>query len=276
MENVQPNTGLGESLIKHAFLNQYNLILLGGMALFALASGSVAPLLLAAVGELVWLLVGAQSAWFKSWVGGQGRLREEQSWRNKVEATATGIDPNAAARLRLMGGALLEVALLTGERNQPEFSAAVNVRLDSLLQSYAALAAAHQRLVRLMGAGGSDVVEAEIIRLSRALAEEKDATVRISLRQAVALSQRRLKRFEQVETLGRDLAVKMSTFESSVEFVRAELGGGEPEGEVLAALDEIQGAARFNPEYEAEATRALGDRRTISGMYPLPRQSESQ
>lgn len=276
MENVQPNTSVSESLVKHAFLNQYNLILLGGMAVFALASGSVVPLLLAAAAELVWLLVGAQSAWFKNWVGGQGRLRDEQSWRNKVEATAAGIDPNAAARLRLMGGALMEVALLAVERKQPEFSSAVNVRLDNLLQSYAALAAAHQRLVRLMGAGGSEVVEAEIIRLSRALAEEKDATVRISLRQAIALSQRRLKRFEQVETLGRDLAVKMSTFESSVEFVRAELGGGEPEGEVLAALDEMQGSARFNPEYEAEATRALGDRRTTSGMFPIVRKSDGQ
>ena len=227
------------------------------------------PLALAAGGELLWLLGGAQSARFRQWVTAQARQREEQGWRTKVENTAAGIDPNAALRLRVVGGALMDVARSSNERAQPEFVAAVARRLDALLQAYASLAAAHQRLVRLMGAGGTEAAEAEIARVTRALADEKDATVRISLRQAVALAQRRLKRFEQVESVGRDLTVKMSTFEASLEFVRAQVGGGEPEEDILQALDEMVVAARLNPEYEAEVTRALGDRRMSSGMYAI-------
>lgn len=263
------NTLTKESVVKHALFNQYNLILMAGMAVFAIASGSAVPLLLAGAGEALWLLVGSQSGRFRQWVGDQARQKEEQRWRTQVEATAAGIDPNAAIRLRLVGGALLEVMRASGERGQAEFVNAVSNRSSTLLQGYAGLAASHQRLARLLGAGGTEAVEGEIARLSRALADEKDSTVRISLRQAVALAQRRLKRFEQVETVGRDLAVKMSTFETSLEFVRAQVRAGEPDEEILLALDEMQESARFNPEQEAEAVRALNERRMTSGMYAV-------
>ncbi|MEP6652816.1 MAG: hypothetical protein ABJA82_05630 [Myxococcales bacterium] len=269
------NTLVKESVVKHALLNQYNLILLAGMGLFSIATGSVIPLLVAAGAEVLWLLVGAQSARFHGWVEKQARQRIEHAWRTKVEAAAAGIDPNAAARLRLVGGALMEIASASADRGPPEFVTAMDARLDSSLQMYAQLAAAHQRLVRLMGAGGTEAAEGEIVRFSRALAEEKDATVRISLRQAVALAQRRLKRFEQVESVGRDLTVKMSTFEASLEYLRAQVRAGEPEEEILLAVDEMTGAARFNPEYEADVTRVLGDRRMTTGMYPVAPSSSS-
>jgi hypothetical protein len=259
----------GNSIFKHAVLNQYNLIAMGGSFLLSLASGSPLPALVAGAGELIWLVAGAPSPRFRKWVESRARQEEAQRWSSRVGRIAAGLDPNVAERLRLVGGALMEVNQSIEERGDPEIAATVGAKLEALLQTYANLATAHQRLVRLLAAGGAEAAEAEIARLNGALAEEKDSTVRISLRQATALAQRRFKRFEQLESMGRDLAVKVATFEGSLDFVRAEVAGGEPENEILRALDEMLGAARISPDHEAEVARTLGERRMVSAVFPV-------
>jgi hypothetical protein len=262
-----------DSVMKEVFWNQYNLIVLGGLGLFSLASESFVPLAVAGLGELVWLVVGARSVRFRGWVTEQARLREEELWASEVEGIAGTQDPDTAVRLRVLGGALVEIAYSSAERGDPAFASRVRARLKTLLQAYTNLAAAHRRMVKLMGSGGSEAVDAEIARLARELADEKDSNVRISLRQALALCQRRRKRYEQVESVGRDLTVKMSTFEASLEFARLQVRGGEPEEDILQALEDMQVSARIDPQSESDAVRFLGDRRnsssTASGMHPV-------
>jgi hypothetical protein len=253
-----------QSVLKHALFNQYNVILMGGMALLSAASGSTTPLLVAGAGEILWLMGGARSPRFRQWIAPRGHQRDEQRWWTTVEAAAVGIDPVAAPRLRATGGALLELSRACNERGEPQLTTQVDVRLHALLSGFAALVSAQQRLAKLMGAGGAEAAESELAQLTLALADEKDSTVRISLRQAVALAHRRLKRFAQVESMRRDLMLKMSTFDSSVEFVCTQVRGGESEDQILLAITEIEAGARFDAHSETEATRALGDRHTMT------------
>jgi hypothetical protein len=257
------------SVFKEAIWNQYNVIAIGGMALFSLASESMVPLVLALVGEVLWLLVGPRTGRFRGWVASQERQDGERRWAAEIERIATTQDPDTAVRLRVLGGAVVEISHASAARGDPEFAALVDSRLKASLQAYTNLAAAHRRMAKLMGSGGSDAVDAEIARLGRELDDEKDATVRISLRQALALSQRRRKRYEQVESVARDLTVKMSTFEASLEFVRLQVRGGEPEEGVVQALDEMLASARVDPQSESDAVRFLGDRRTATGLHPV-------
>lgn len=269
------NQRVRQSVITEAFWNQHNVIALGGLALLSLASESVYPLMFAAGGEVLWLAIAVNSRGFRRWVAGQIRAREEARWTSTVETVAANLDADATVRLRALGSLLVEIARACAERGNPEFSAAVGARLENLLRLYADLAASHRRLARLLALGGSEAIDGEISRLHRELAEEKDSTVRISLRQALALFQRRRKRYEQVETVARDLAVKIAALEASGEFVRAQVQGGEREDDVLVALDEMRAAAAFDPQSEAEAIRFLGERRMTASAHTVTQTFES-
>ena len=63
------------SVFQRAFFNQYNFILLGGSAVYALATGSWLPAVVGAGAEVLWLVLGADSAAFRRWVG-----KHEELW----------------------------------------------------------------------------------------------------------------------------------------------------------------------------------------------------
>src|ERR1700690_3222862 len=73
------------SVFKEAIWNQYNVIAIGGMALFSLASESMVPLVLALGGEVLWLLVGPRTGRFRGWVASQERQDGERRWAAEIE-----------------------------------------------------------------------------------------------------------------------------------------------------------------------------------------------
>jgi hypothetical protein len=249
---------------KQAFLNQYNLILLGGAALYCWALSSPWPLLLGLGAELLWLMVGAPSATFRRWVAGQALRREHAAWQGRVERLAAGLEPEVAARVRELGAGILALGSLAGDGSlEGALGATGAEKLEALLASYARMAGVHRRLTALMGSGRGGV-EDELMRLGRALPDEKDATVRMSMRQAQSFGQRRLKQIQDVESTRRVLEVKMSTLEMSLQLLRSKLSSGLGADDLGADLDEMLLASRFSPEIEAEAVRTLGTGRTTS------------
>src|SRR5262245_27202294 len=56
------------SLFQRAFWNQYNFIMLGAAGLFSVATFTWIPLLIGAGVEVLWLVLGSDSAPFKRWV----------------------------------------------------------------------------------------------------------------------------------------------------------------------------------------------------------------
>jgi hypothetical protein len=257
-------------MFKQAFVNQYNLILLGGSALFSLALSSPDPLLIGLGGEVVWLALGAPSRAFRNWVAAQAALRRREAWAAEVGKVVAGLPRDAAARVRAWSITLTETMGLAADAPWGVAPSLEVSRLGRLLQGYARLAGAHQRLARLAADARGVAVEAEIVRLGQLLANEKDPALRLSLRHGLGLLQRRLKQIEQVEGICRTLELKLSTLERSTEYLATQLLVERPAPEIEAILDEMLTTSRFNVEAETEAATALA-RARITGVVPVQR-----
>src|SRR5262245_57955743 len=66
-------------VFKRALLNQYNLIMMGGVGIFALATGSLLPVMLGAGAEVLWLVLGADTSAFRRWVDKQDSKDAKQA-----------------------------------------------------------------------------------------------------------------------------------------------------------------------------------------------------
>jgi hypothetical protein len=248
-----------------AFLHQTNLILLGGTALFSLALWSLWPLVAGLVGEVLWLGVASNSPRFRRLVS-QERGAETRRLGAVARAQAVArLEPSYAAQVRNLETLADEVRRLTEARGLDPLPLDRPDRgLDSLLLAYAKLAVLHQQLSQPMGgrggganAEGTNPVAQELARIGAALAEEKDPTLRLSLRQAMAIGQRRLKQHEQVDIQRRALGIKMSTLEMSFDYLRSHIFGGTTEQDLARELDEVHAGLTFLPAAEAEAQAAI-------------------
>jgi hypothetical protein len=245
-----------------AFLHQTNLILLGGTGLFSLALGSPWPAVAGLVGEVLWIGVATHSPRFRRLVSQEvATAARRRNAAVRAEAV-TRLDPAYANQVRKLESMAADVRRLTEARGLDAVALDRPERgLDSLLLAYTKLATLHQQLSRPIAGGatldGPNPVELELARISAALAEEKDPTLRLSLRQAMAIGQRRLKQHEQVDIQRRALGIKMSTLEMAFDYLRSHVHGGTTEDELARELDEIHAGLSFLPAAEAEAQAAI-------------------
>jgi hypothetical protein len=246
------------SLFWRAFANQYNLILLAGACAFAYALESWLPLALAALGEFVWLVMGAPSRMFRRWVARQDAV-QDQARRSAAAAQASrGLGEPYAQRVAALEYAGQDTRRLSRELGlDPGTLAAGEVKIDTLVRSFVNMATLHQRLVRFLAESQSRQPQGEILRLTQELEREQNAAVRLSLRQALAVGQRRAKQLEQIEAAARALEVKMSTLEMSFDYLRSQMVGGASAEELTAALGELVTGAGFMGELEAETGVSL-------------------
>jgi hypothetical protein len=246
------------SLRKLAFTNQYNVIFMVGSLAFSAALMSPWPVVIGAVIEFFWMTIGATSESFQRWA--HERLREDQrSQRAAEDATAVrGLEPAYATRTRGLQNMAGEIRRLARERGiDPRLFDGPDDRLEMLLASFVKMAALHQRLSRFVSDSGPNHLEEEIVRLGQSLADEKDPAVRLSLRQALTLGQRRLKQHEQIDSQRRALGVKMGTLEMSFDYLRSHVFSGSPPQELAIELQELIAGASFLNAAEAEANASL-------------------
>jgi hypothetical protein len=258
-------------LLRRAFFNQYNLILLGGAGAFALALASYWPLVAAGVGELLWMTFGAGSGWFRGVVERQ-QSREVQTHNADARSSAAaGLAAHYATRLKALEGLSREIRRLVVDRGlDPSPLDREGRGLDAMLLVFVKIATLHQQLDQFAGAGSTGHVEQELMRLGQALADEKDMSVRLTLRQALTLGQRRLKQHEQIDSQRRALGIKLSTLEMSFDYLRSHVFGGSSAEELALALDELAAGASFLPAAEAEVHASIAKlqspvTRTVTG-----------
>lgn len=264
----------GVPVFKHALFNQYNLILLGGAVLYALALWSPLPLEIALVGEAIWLGVGSRTGFFRAWIAAQAVHQEEARWTARIEAATAGLDADGAARVRAVGAVFLDVVRLAVERGvDPTLGPNGLRRLESLLDAYAQLQATHHRFSQMSPTGRAAAVEEEMVHLAKSVVDERDPNMRVSLRQALAMGQRRLKQMEQIDSARRALEAKLATLENALAHVRAQVAGGGGVNQIAADLAEMQAAAHFTGEVGlvGDATaRVPGAARTTGSVLIRP------
>jgi hypothetical protein len=258
-------------LLRRAFFNQYNLILLGGAAAFALALPSYWPLLAAGVGEVVWITIGAGSAWWRGVVERQQSRELQAHHADTRSMAAAGLAPHYATRLKALEGLSREIRRLVIDRGlDPSPLDREGRGLDAMLLVFVKIATLHHQLDQFAGAGSVGHVEQELMRLGQQLADEKDMSVRLTLRQALTLGQRRLKQHEQIDSQRRALGIKLSTLEMSFDYLRSHVFGGSSAEELALALDELAAGASFLPAAEAEVQASIAKlqnpvTRTVTG-----------
>ena len=82
-------------------------------------------------------------------------------------------------------------------------------------------------------------IDADVARVTDALYVEKDPTVKIGLRQALTLSQRRLQEREQVVNTLRGIEVQMSTIETAFVYIESIAAGASSGRDIESEIDAL-------------------------------------
>ncbi len=213
--------------LSSAFKLQYNLILLGGSALFSVASASPVPLLLGLAAELLWLSLAPNLPAFRRWAELRPAPEPQPSQRTSssfqppsssfapAPASSAELDALHAGRLLALERAISEVRALGIESGDAEFDRSAQ-KLEQLLPQFRRLSQQHQRLLRYLDEVKKPELEAEIAELQTAFATEQDLGLRMSLRQARTVAERRLEQRARLVATSRAAEIKLQTIERSI------------------------------------------------------------
>src|SRR5688500_10223974 len=104
------------SLVKYAFVNQYNIIALAGAGGLSVAVQSWIPAVAAVAGEIIWLVMSPSTPLFRSWAAAQ-TAGEERTQRAMQTAQATRrLDDAYGTRVNQLGHSVEEIRRLAAER----------------------------------------------------------------------------------------------------------------------------------------------------------------
>jgi hypothetical protein len=213
----------GGSYRKRAFFSQYNVILLFGAVAFTIASASWVPLAVAGVVELLWLISAPALPAFRRHTESRD---EEPSTPPAEPVLSVGAPPDGpyrGRRVRLTASlreirALADEALRKG-RNE-ELVVALPL-LSELAEAFDRLCSLHLRLSRFVGQTSKDEIEQEVARLTEGFAKERDLGLRVTLRQALQLAQRRLEQYNRIVALYRASELRLDMIESGAAHARS-------------------------------------------------------
>jgi hypothetical protein len=230
--------GLRESYLRRAFFLQTNLILLGGAALFSLASASALPLFVGLGLEAVWLLIGPNLGVVQRLLRRPPSIQPVAPQPERAAPPRPALEPLYANR-----AALFERVLRDIEEHAQRLDAAsqrhVRSRIEFVGRSFSALCESHQRVSKYLAGTLEVTLLEEIARQKRAFSAEKDLALRLAIRQSVVLAERRLEQRGHAEKSLRAAAIRLETFERAAGAVRAQAQALGLTGEVVAELEAL-------------------------------------
>jgi hypothetical protein len=251
------------SVIKRALFNQYNYIWLGATGLFSLATGSFLPALVGLGAEVLWVVLGADSAPFRRWVAVQEGKEAKQRMLAEVAHLASTLEGDYVARFETLRQMADEIQDLARENQGLESSLLQRemAKLGQLLHSFLKMAANHQRLQNYLAQNPVSEVERDISRGQRALKQETDPRVQASLKQAMVLAQKRLKQHQQVEGAWKSLSVQMDTLEKAFDYLKSHILGIGTGAELAEELDSLVSGVSTVSELEASTNELMDELR---------------
>jgi hypothetical protein len=213
------------SIWSRAFWNQYNLILLGGAGLFALATWTWLPLLVGAGAEALWMVLGADSRLFRHWVKNQEAAEQKKLLAARAEATLATLKPGYIERYDELRHLAVEIERLATENPSLEARLVQNemAKLGQLLHTFIELAALHQRYGRFLVDNPEREMQRDIETAERSLERESDRGVKRGLQQSLALARKRLAQRARIEAAHRLIGVRMDTLEKSLRYLQSHI-----------------------------------------------------
>lgn len=244
------------SYVSTAFYSQYNLILLGGSALFSLASASALPLLLGLAGELVWLSVGPRLPVFRRQV--EEKVDSERRARvdDEVMLGMRSLAPEHNARLLAVGQSISWLVLHAEASAEGPSERALVAELEAVRPAFLRLCQLQERLGQRLSELRLAPPEHEVARLTHEYAAEKDLGLRFTLHQSIKLAQRKIEQQSHMVDAQRQIELKLSVLEQSLVHLRnqQQLGAAWPDlsREIQGLLAQAGGAATLEAALEAE------------------------
>lgn len=239
--------------LRAALTHQYNLILLAGALLFSLAFASWIPLAVAVVAEAVWLLAGPHLDSFKKSIDHD--IVRSAVMRNSVilQQGAESLHPSYASRISALESEAQEIHVLVGGWvGSAEQKREVTERLEPLLRLFLDLASSYERLRRFVASTRKEDLESEQQALTHSLTNETDFEVRVSMRRALSLAERRIKQLESIETTARALEMRMQTIEKSFSYIKSCAVSMNNWDQLYAEIDSMTSQLRTSSTSEGE------------------------
>lgn len=240
--------------VSTAFYSQYNLILLGGSALFSLASASPVPLLVGVAGELLWLGLGPRLPAFRRHVERQVDNEQRAVLEDEVMLGMRRLAPEQGARLFAFGQNISWVSMKAEAvvTSPPERAALLD--LEGLRPTFLRLCQIQGRLAQRLDELRLAPPDVEVARLSQQYAAEKDLGLRFTLHQAIKLAQRKIEQQARMTDAQRQIELKLSLLEQSLVHLRNQQQLGAAWSELARDVPGILSHGSGVPALEAELT----------------------
>jgi hypothetical protein len=231
---------------KSAFFVQYNVIMLFGAVAFSLAAASWVPLAVGVAVELAWLVSAPWLPAFRGWANERrdtALAAVEPSVASPVASMApapAALDGTYKERVKRLGLSLHEIRASADEElrrvRSPELSSAL-ASLRELAASFERLCLLHQRLSRFVAQNSRADLEHEVTKMTDAFSKEKDLGLRVTVRQALLIAQRRLEQHGRIVALHRASELRLDMIESAAAHVQSS-------GLAVASPDDFAGEIR--------------------------------
>ena len=228
------------------------LALLGGSALFSLASASPVPLAIGAAAELLWLAVGPRLPVFRKAVERQADTERRALLDDEIMSGMRTLAPEHNARVLAVGQTISWITLNVENKLADANDRALLSELEALRPVFLRLCQLHERIVTRLTELRQDPPEHEVARLSQAYAAEKDLGLRFTLHQSIKLAQKKIEQQARLVDLQRQAEMKLSLLEQSLAHLRSQqqLGVAWPElaRDLQGVLAQSAGAATLEAE----------------------------
>jgi hypothetical protein len=184
----------------------------------------VVPLAAGLAAEGIWLAVAPRLPAFRRWVDERGSaVRLLTPVQDQLVQAMETLDGEHNGRLLRLGALLGEIRGLVSQTRGPgreELIAAV-AELEAVRPTFLRICQLHQRLSLFLADDGVVSLEGELKRLSDVFAKERDLSVRLTMRQAITLVDKRIEHRERMAGVRRTATLRLEMIESALSHVRS-------------------------------------------------------
>jgi hypothetical protein len=238
-----------------AFYSQYNLILLGGSALYSLASASLLPLAAGVVGELAWLGIGPRLPAFKKRVDAVVDSERRAQVEDHIMTGMRSLSPEHNSRLLGVGQSISWITMRAEPKVQTDEEREMLLDLEELRPVFMRLCQLHERVTQKLEEVKLAPPEQEVAELSRAYAAEKDLGVRFTIHQGIKAAQKKIEQQGRWVEIQRQVEQKLTIVEQSLSHLVGQqqlgLGGADLVREVQGIIVHVTMLPALEAELEA-------------------------
>jgi hypothetical protein len=207
--------------VKEALKLQYNLIGMGGLALFALVSGSGLPLLLGAGIELIYLSLVPQNSRFRRLVRSWKYAEQKRQHEVSLNAIFQELPPEMRLRYAEVDKLCRSIRENYGRLSAPSqiFTQQMEDRLQGLAQSYVRLLYAAYQYRQYLLTTNPNTIQRDINELKKGLASDTPKVQEIN-RKRIEILSKRLEKFDKAQESGKVVDAQCAAMEEVLQLIR--------------------------------------------------------